>query len=189
MDNKQKRRVILVTDGDRCAQETLEVAALNIGGRCISRSGGNPTPLTSSEIVKLVKEAKNDPVLIMVDDRGHTGIGEGEKAMLGIVKHPEIQVLGVVAVASNTSNIKGIRVDFSIDKNGNVVKKPVDKDGNISRKNLLFGDTLSIVNNLNVPIVVGVGDIGKMEGKDRSMVGAPIITKALREIIEFNRIN
>lgn len=186
MDNIEKRKVILVTDGDVCAQEALEVAAANIGGRCISRTGGNPTPITSSEIVKLVKEAKNDPVIVMADDRGHTGIGEGEQAMIEIVNHPEVDVLGIIAVASNTSNIKGVKVDYSVDKNGKIVKSPVNKHGNVTDKKALYGDTVSVVNSLNVPIVIGVGDIGKMEGKDRWEIGAPIITKALEEIIKFN---
>ncbi|MBU5677659.1 stage V sporulation protein AE [Alkaliphilus sp. MSJ-5] len=184
--NTEKRKIILVTDGDSCAQKTLEIAVSNIGGRCISRSGGNPTPITSSEIVELVKQAKNDPVVVMVDDRGNTGIGKGEQAMFEIINHPEIEVLGIVAVASNTKGVRGVRVDYSIDNNGNMINAPVDKHGNISDKKVLYGDTVDIINNCNVPIVIGVGDIGKMEGKDVSEIGAPIITKALEEIITRN---
>src|SRR6056297_1712330 len=109
MDNTNKRKIILVTDGDRCARKTLEKAVLNIGGRCISRSGGNPTPIGSAEIVSLIKEAKNDPVVVMVDDRGHIGMGNGEQAMYEIVNHPEIEVLGIVAVASNTKGVRGVK--------------------------------------------------------------------------------
>ena len=184
--NTEKRKIILVTDGDSCAEKTLEIAVSNIGGRCISRSGGNPTPITSSEIVELVKQAKNDPVVVMVDDRGNTGIGKGEQAMFEIINHPEIEVLGIVAVASNTKGVRGVRVDYSIDNNGNMINAPVDKHGNISDKKVLYGDTVDIINNCNVPIVIGVGDIGKMEGKDVSEIGAPIITKALEEIITRN---
>lgn len=183
MDNTKKRKVILVTDGDSCARKTLEKAASNIGGRCISRSGGNPTPITSPEIVKLIKEAKNDPVVVMLDDKGHIGMGKGEQAMIEIINHPEIEVLGIVAVASNTAGVRGVKVDYSIDNNGDVVKAPVDKHGNVSDKKVLYGDTVDIINNLKVPIVIGVGDIGKMEGKDVVEIGAPIITKALKEIV------
>ncbi|QUH20462.1 stage V sporulation protein AE [Alkaliphilus sp. B6464] len=184
--NTERRKIILVTDGDSCAQKTLEIAVSNIGGRCISRSGGNPTPITSSEIVELVKQAKNDPVVVMVDDRGNTGIGKGEQAMFEIINHPEIEVLGIVAVASNTKGVRGVKVDYSIDNNGNMINAPVDKHGNISDKKVLYGDTVDIINNCNVPIVIGVGDIGKMEGKDVVEIGAPIITKALEEIITRN---
>ncbi len=186
MNNTEKRKIILVTDGDSCAQKTLEIAVSNIGGRCISRSGGNPTPITSSEIVELVKQAKNDPVVVMVDDRGNTGIGKGEQVMFEIINHPEIEVLGIVAVASNTKGVRGVKVDYSIDNNGNMINAPVDKHGNISDKKVLYGDTVDIINNCNVPIVIGVGDIGKMEGKDVGEIGAPIITKALEEIITRN---
>lgn len=185
MDKSDKRKIILVTDGDRCARQTLEKAASNIGGRCISRSGGNPTPITSPEIVELIKEAKNDPVIVMVDDRGHIGMGQGEQAMYEIINHPDIEVLGIVAVASNTKGVRGVKVDYSIDNNGNIVNAPVDKHGNTTTNKVLYGDTVDVISNCNVPIVIGVGDIGKMEGKDEKEIGAPIITKALEQIIEF----
>ncbi len=38
----------------------------------------------------------------------------------------------------------------------------------------------------NIPLIVGIGDIGKMDGKDDCEIGAPIITKAMEEII--NRV-
>jgi len=41
-----KRKVIIVTDGDIAAKAAVEIAALNIGGECISYSAGNPTVLT-----------------------------------------------------------------------------------------------------------------------------------------------
>ncbi|HHW49425.1 MAG TPA: stage V sporulation protein AE, partial [Clostridiaceae bacterium] len=45
----EKRKVILVTDGDSVAKEAVEIAASNIGARCISDSAGNPTVLTGQE--------------------------------------------------------------------------------------------------------------------------------------------
>lgn len=183
MNNIEKRKIILVTDGDICAKETLEKAASNIGGRCISQSGGNPTPLNSSEIVELIKQAKNDPVIVMVDDRGDTGMGKGELAMVGIINHPDIEVLGIVAVASNTEGVRGVKVDYSIDNEGNIVYAPVDKHGNVSLGKILYGDTVDSIDDCNVPLVVGLGDIGKMEGNDMKEIGAPIITKALEKII------
>ena len=88
------RKVILVTDGDNCAQRAVEEAARNIGGRCISRSGGNPTELTGREILELIKTAKYDPVVVMVDDRGNTHKGSGETAMEYIISSGEVDVLG-----------------------------------------------------------------------------------------------
>lgn len=179
----QKRKVILVTDGDTVAQRAIEMAVARIGGRCISRSAGNPTPLTGEEIVDLVKTAKYDPVVIMVDDKGHTGIGKGEEALREILLHPKTQVLGVIAVASNTIGVKGVKVDFSINCEGKLVSNAVDKLGHETDSKVLYGDTVDIISKYSIPLVVGIGDIGKMDGKDDPLIGAPIVTKALQEII------
>jgi len=178
-----KRKVILVTDGDKMAQKAIEKAANNIGGRCISKSGGNPTPLTGDQIVALIKKAKYDPVIIMVDDIGNPGFGKGEKALGEILLHPEVEVLGVVAVASHTEEVEGVKVNFSIDFNGHIVDNAVDKDGKETSSKILFGDTVDVINEYSIPLVVGIGDIGKMKGKDDHLIGSPIITKALRELI------
>ncbi|QZY57448.1 stage V sporulation protein AE [Crassaminicella profunda] len=178
-----KRKVILVTDGDRVAQRAVQRAVTNIGGRCISRSGGNPTPVSGSEIVELIKTAKYDPVVVMVDDKGSPATAEGERALYEIANHPDIEILGVVAVASNTPGVEGIKVDFSISCNGKIVKSSVDKQGLPKKENILYGDTVDIINQCNVPLVIGIGDIGKMDGKDDCEIGAPIITKAMEEIL------
>jgi len=47
----------------------------------------------------------------------------------------------------------------------------------------LEGDTVDILNKLDVSIVVGLGDIGKMDMADDVSLGAPITTKALEEIL------
>lgn len=181
-----KRKVILVTDGDSCAQRAVETAARNIGGRCISRSGGNPTELTGREIVELIRTAKYDPVVVMVDDRGNTHKGPGEAAMEFIINSEEIEILGVIAVASNTQKVKGIKVNYSIDKDGNIVRSGVDKLGNQKRDKIIKGDTVDILNNLEAPIVIGIGDPGKMDGFDNVEIGAPIVTKAMEEIMKYN---
>lgn len=178
-----RRKIILVTDGDVIAQRAVEKAAKNIGGRCISRSAGNPTPITGEEIVNLIKSAKYDPVVIMVDDIGNPGFGKGEKALNDILVHSDMKVLGVVAVASNTQDVTGVKVDFSVDYMGRIVSNAVDKDGVETKSNILYGDTVDIINKFSIPIVVGIGDIGKMRGKDNHAIGAPIITKALKEIL------
>lgn len=183
-----KRKVILVTDGDLCAKKAVEIAAANIGGRCISRSAGNPTLLSGEEIVEYIKQAKNDPVVVMVDDRGNTNKGSGEEAMEYILKCDDIEVLGVIAVASNTNGVTGIKVDYSIDRNGKVTKNAVDKHGIEKKDKIVKGDTVDVLNKVKVPLIIGIGDIGKMDGCDDTDIGAPIITKAMEMILE-NRKN
>ncbi|SKA79611.1 stage V sporulation protein AE [Caloramator quimbayensis] len=179
-----KRKVILVTDGDLCAQRAVEIAAHNIRGRCISRSAGNPTLLTGKEIVDYVKEAKYDPVVVMVDDRGNTHKGSGEEAMEYILNCEDVEVLGVIAVASNTNNVTGIKVDYSIDREGNVTKNAVDKNGIEKKDKIVKGDTVDVLNKVRAPLIIGIGDIGKMDGCDDTDIGAPIITKAMEMILE-----
>jgi len=91
--------------------------------------------------------------------------------------------LGVVAVASNTEEVSGVEVDFSVDYMGHVINSAVDKEGVVTSGKTLFGDTVDIINEFSIPIIVGIGDIGKMKGKDDCLKGAPIITKALEEIL------
>ncbi len=184
----KKRKIIIVTDGDNLARRAVETAATNIGGRCISRSGGNPTPIIGSEIVNLIKEAKHDPVVVMVDDRGHQATGKGERALFEIVNHPDIEVIGVVAVASNTEYVNGVKIDFSITSDGEIVKNAVNKEGWSTNEKILYGDTVDIISDCNVPMIIGLGDPGKMEGKDDVEIGAPIITKALEEIMSRSGI-
>ncbi|WP_066502644.1 stage V sporulation protein AE [Abyssisolibacter fermentans] len=180
-----KRNVIIVTDGDKRAKHAVELAAKNIGGRCISRSAGNPTELSGDEIVNYVLKAMYDPVVIMVDDLGHPGYGKGELAISQIMTHPEINVLGVVAVASNTEMVSGVKVDFSVTCDGKIINKAVDKEGHQTEDNKIYGDTVDVLNSYNFPVIVGIGDIGKMNRKDDCIIGAPIITKALEEIIKY----
>lgn len=184
MDEICKRKVILVTDGDMVARKAVEKAAENIGGRCISRSAGNPTPLSGKEIIKLIKEAKYDPVVVMVDDRGHTGQGKGEQAIVEIKRCADIQVIGAIAVASNTEGVEGVPVDMSITKYGNIIEGTVDKCGDKIAGKKLNGDTVDILNSMDIPLIVGIGDPGKMGGRDDCEDGAPIITKAMEEIIK-----
>lgn len=183
-----KRKVILVTDGDMVAKSAVEIAAANIGGRCISASAGNPTILTGNEIVELIKKADHDPVVVMVDDRGYEGIGDGEKAMEVILHDKSLDILGVVAVSSNGKDCNGIRTSCSITKEGQVIEGGVDKYGNDIHSEEICGDTLSILKNTNNLVIVGIGDPGKMDFKDEVSKGSPITTKALKEIIHRSGI-
>ncbi|MBA1335820.1 MAG: Stage V sporulation protein AE (SpoVAE) [Firmicutes bacterium] len=179
-----KHRIIIVTDGDRIAKRAVETAASQIGGRCISRSAGNPTPLTSTEIIEMIKQAPRGPVVIMVDDRGKPGTGEGEIIIQELSKRSDIEIIGVVAVASNTEEVEGIEVDCSVDNNLNIISSPVDKLGNPVDGKVVTGDTVDVLNDLDVPVIIGVGDPGKMDGKDDCILGAPVLTKALQVIID-----
>lgn len=183
-----KRKVILVTDGDRIAKGAVEVAARNIGARCISCSAGNPTLLTGEELVHQIKNAPRDPVVVMLDDRGFHGPGRGEKAMTYLAGHPDIQVLGVLAVASNTEEVCGCEVDLSVSREGRMIRGPVDKYGR-PKENLLEGDTVEVIDSLNIPLVVGIGDVGKMDGADEAEKGAPLTTRALKTILDRSGLN
>lgn len=180
-----KRKIIVITDGDTVAKNSIELVAKRVGGRCISASSGNPTPLNGAQIVELVKQAPYDPVFIMLDDKGHCGKGRGEEALEYILQCPEIEILGVVAVASDTQGTQGVKVDFSITKDGNVVEQAVDKKGNLKLKRpaILEGDTVDVINQADIPIVVGTGDIGKMEGYDSVQKQSPVTQKAVEEIL------
>lgn len=179
-----KKKVILVTDGDLAAKTAVEIAARNIGGRCISSSAGNPTLVSGKEIVELVHKAEHDPVVVMVDDRGTKGEGPGEAAMNVVLRDESLDVLGVVAVSSNGKDCNGLDVTCSITKEGKIIENAVDKHGNDTHSDQICGDTLSILRNKNDLIIVGMGDPGKMDFNDEASKGAPITTMALSEIIK-----
>jgi len=187
-----KIKVILITDGDSVAQQVVEELAATLGLRCISASGGNPTPITGEEIVGLLKTVHHDPVLVMFDDRGSSDKGFGEIAMEYVANHPDIEVLGAVAVASNTIGVIGIDADECITGNGDIVDRSVDKDGYLKGKScnkpLIAGDTVDVLNDLEIPFIVGVGDIGKMAHADNIRRGAPITRKAIEEILKRSGI-
>lgn len=180
----QRRKVIVVTDGDSVAQSAVELAAFNIGARCISASGGNPTALSGEEILDMVKKAAHDPIVVMVDDRGEKGIGKGEKVMEALFHDPNIEVLGVVAVSSNGKDCNGLKVSCSVTKEGNVIEGSVDKYGNYTGEKAICGDTLSILKGVGKLVVVGIGDPGKMDFNDEILKGSPITTKALQEVMK-----
>ncbi len=181
----KKRQVILITDGDTVAAKAVAVAARRVHGCCISVSQGNPTVLSGEQIVELIKSARRDPVLVMVDDRGQPGKGKGESVIEQIAADPAIEILGTVAVAANSYTYKGIKVDFSIDKDGSWVEGPVDKYGIPEPRGHRFleGDTVEVLNTLDIPLIVGTGDTGKMQGKDDYRLGAEITTRAVKEIL------
>lgn len=187
-----KVRVIMITDGDRVAQHVVEDIAGSLGLRCISASAGNPTPISGEEIVRLLKTVQHDPVLVMFDDRGRKDKGKGEVAMEYVASHPDIEVLGVVAVASNTTGIDGVQADACINCYGDVVDVAVDKNGEPKKKCgeelIIKGDTVDVLNNVAVPVIIGVGDIGKMDKADDIHRGAPVTRRAIEEVLKRSGI-
>ncbi len=183
----------MITDGDHVAQAVVEDIAVSLGLRCISASGGNPTPISGQEIVGLLKTVHHDPVLVMFDDRGDRYKGDGERALEYVASHPDIEVLGVVAVASNTPSTLGIATDECITCRGDIVNRSVDKNGDMKGKNhdkpIITGDTVDVLNDLEVPFIVGVGDVGKMHSADDVRRGAPITRKAIEEILKQSGVS
>ncbi|MBM7646239.1 stage V sporulation protein AE [Scopulibacillus daqui] len=180
-----KRHVILITDGDKYAREAVEHTAKRLGCRCISQTEGNPTQLSGQEIVDLIQQTPYDPVLVMFDDCGFKGKGPGEAALEYVATHPSIEVLGAIAVASHSSYREWSKVDVSIDQFGELTEYGVDKEGlrdlEIGR---ISGDTVYVLDYLDIPVIVGIGDIGKMRGLDKVENGSPITTKAVEVILE-----
>lgn len=188
----EKVRVIIVTDGDRCAQHAVEKIGADLGLRCISASAGNPTPISGAEIVDLLKTVPHDPVLVMFDDRGRRDKGKGETALEYVANHPDIEVLGAVAVASNTTGIDGVAADACVSGAGEVVEGAVDKYGQEKHgrgNGRVNGDTVDVLNDVEVPVIIGVGDIGKMDKADDIRRGAPITRKAVEEILERSGVS
>lgn len=178
----KKRKVVIITDGDQVAKTAVEQVAMSVGGRCISSSAGNPTPLSGEELVELIMKTPYDPILVMIDDRGKTGQGKGEQVLEHLISNPDIDILGVVAVASNTSHTEEINVDSSVDRYGNVISQGVDKNGFPTGAGL-SGDTVEILKKVAVPVIIGTGDTGKMDGCDSVNKGTPVTLKAIKEIL------
>lgn len=175
-----------MTDGDEVARKAVEEVAKKLQCRCISRSAGNPSPLTGEQLVGEIKKTPYDPVLVMFDDNGQEDMGYGEQAMETVISHPDIFVIGAIAVASNTPYVDGARVDFSITNDGKIISQGVNKDGQeeIGIIPRVYGDTVDTLSRYSIPLVIGIGDIGKMEGKDDFRKGAPITKKAIQLILE-----
>ena len=185
-----KKKIIIVTDGDRTAKAAVEKAASAVGGRTISASGGNPTPISGEELAQLILSAPKEPVLVMVDDCGKRIKGPGEKVLEELAHDERMEILGVIAVASNTSKVEGVPVDFSITRERKILRRPVDKEGvpEVEGHYKVEGDTVDVLNRLDVPVVIGLGDIGKMDEADRLEDGALVTTQAVQEILKYHHI-
>lgn len=186
-----RKRVIVVTDGDRVALEAVEKATENIQGRCISLSGGHAPGdayLSPGDIVQLILSTPHDPVVVMVDDEGDAAVGHGEQVLKELANNRAIDIIGAVAVASHTKGAQGVYVDASIARNGNVVEGAVNKEGRPVRGKQR-GDTVGVLAHMDIPCIVGLGDPGKMDMADDARKGAPITTKALQTILKRQKEN
>ncbi len=183
------KQVIVVTDGDRKAKETIELSGSKLGIHTISASWGNPTRTEPENIIEMVNKASTDPLLVMVDDKGNEGKGSGERVLEALANCPDIDILGVIAVASNTGNVRGVEVTFSVTSNGDIVSQPVDKEGQPEPEGQtrVEGDTVDCIEDLDIDLVIGLGDVGKMNYIDDPEFGAPITTKAIEMILEKSR--
>jgi stage V sporulation protein AE len=125
----------------------------------------------------------------MFDDCGLGSEGVGEQALKYVATHPEIEVLGAIAVASNCKKSKGTPVHAALDRYGRLISNPVDKYGRPKADQPLriFGDTVEVLNEVSIPFVVGIGDVGKMEHMDDVVIGAPVTTRAIRLIMDHHR--
>jgi len=175
----------LVTDGDENAQAAIIQACKNEGLYPMLSSGGNPTPLTGKRLAREIRRAPYDPVVVMLDDRGKVGEGQGERALEYLLRDEGLDILGVIAVASNTDRARGVEVNESVDRFGHIVNRPVDKYGDPEPvgHHLLEGDTSEILARFPGVKVVGVGDLGKMKGQDNPEHGAMITTRCLKELM------
>lgn len=182
------RRVIVVTDGDCTALGAVEAAAENVGARCISLTAcRNPKDIhwSPKDVEELVLSTPRDPVVVLVDDEGAQGEGWGEQVLRHLCTSDRVKLLGVVAVASNLKEGHGIPVDASVAVDGSVVLAAVDKEG-VPRAihEFLRGDTVENLDQLNVPVVIGLGDPGKMNFQDEAENGAPLTTRAVQGVLE-----
>lgn len=189
---QEKIRVILITDGDSVAQKVVEELAKDLNLRCISASAGNPTPISGKKIVELLKTVPCDPVLVMFDDKGLPEKGDGELALEFVANHPDIDVIGAVAVASNTFDIYGAEADACIENDGHLIHSSINKNGEkcsgegSTSKLIVRGDTVDVLDEFDIPVVIGVGDIGKMKRQDDICRGAPVTRRAIEEILKHN---
>ncbi|MFP7493743.1 stage V sporulation protein AE [Terribacillus saccharophilus] len=179
------KRVILITDGDAYAKRTIDFLAEKLGGTSLSYLADNPMTVSAEVMKDAIHGAAAEPVYVLLDDGGVPGIGNGERLLQSIAADPAINVIGALAVAAHTQNREWSRVSFSIDQDGELQPYGVDKEGVITEEiGRINGDTVYLLDQLNLPLVIAIGDIGKMHGKDAIEIGSPITERALRMILE-----
>ncbi|PSL43306.1 stage V sporulation protein AE [Salsuginibacillus halophilus] len=176
--------VILITDGDLYARKAVETAANNLHASCLAKSSGNPTLRTAEDLLASLPYCEPHPVFLLFDDAGTSGPGPGETCLEIVVKSEKTEVLGALAVASTSHQNDWCRVDFSITRFQEITAYGVDKEGFAELElQRVRGDTLYNLDQLNIPVICGIGDPGKMGRWDAPERGAPVTTAALKEIL------
>ncbi|MGE5379838.1 MAG: stage V sporulation protein AE [Methylocystaceae bacterium] len=181
-----KKRVIIVTDGDHAAKEAVTTACANVGAYPLTITAGNPSRLTGEEVLFQIKSYPGEPVVVMADDGGWVGEGRGESIISYLLKsRDEIELLGVVAVASGTRHARGVVPDCSWTRQLKKSYLPVNKLGfeEQSGHEYLEGDTTELLLLQNNIRIIGCGDPGKMDWRDDPAQGAPVTTACLRALI------
>lgn len=178
--------VIVVTDGDPTAWRAVEAASTELGLVPLAVSRGNPTPVDADRIVAEAKAQSGGPVVVLVDDQGDAGTGTGERILADLLRDSRVRVLGVVAVASNTPGVRGVVPDLSVDQSARSGGEAVDKAGRAVGGPLL-GDTVDVLRSAaEGPVIVGLGDPGKMEGHDALSAGVPATRAALAAVLRHS---
>lgn len=164
-DQPDRKVVIVITDGDHKAAKIVANVARRIGAHFVAMSQGNPTLSSPNRIKSEVKGTKAEIVLVMADDAGYSGEGLGENLIDDLARAGLLSA--VIAVASDTRDVEGVHVDESVTRKGQLTRHAVDKRGYPRRGSVLRGDTVDILNRLEVP-VIGVGDLGRSPSGHRS---------------------
>ncbi len=184
------KEIIIITDGDHYARKAMEYISKKLGGTALIALADNPSKITPVQMIEHIKQAKTKLVYVLIDDAGFSGVGAGESILQAIAEDDDLVIIGAVAVAAHTRNKEWTRITFAVDQDGNVINDGVNKEGIPTYEHgRINGDTVYLLDQLAIPIVVGVGDIGKMNRRDDLSKGCPITTKAIELILERSQQN
>lgn len=179
------RKVIYVTDGDGAAVKAVAAATKKLGMHCLMLSGGNPTSHSYEELRTQIHESPAAVTVILFDDAGAAYEGKGEAMMVRLTQDDDVEVIGALAVASAERSGDWTHVHVSVDRYRNLEARGVDKEGFVDIENhRVHGDTVYTLDRLNIPLIVGIGDLGKMGGRDDVRKGSPVTQTALQLILE-----
>jgi hypothetical protein len=179
----KNKTVIVVTDGDKRAFETIKEAARYIKAKIIKDSAGNPSLSDPLDIVHQVK-MRSGTIIVFADNAGSSSLGKGTKLITELKRSGLLHA--ALAVASKTTTNKGVKINKSVTKRGFIIEKAVDKYGKPTNKRKIIGDTVTALNNTGIPII-GIGDIGKApHGRARSRVAAIALQEAIG-LVEGNQ--
>ncbi|MBB6448977.1 stage V sporulation protein AE [Geomicrobium halophilum] len=184
------KRIICVTDGDGVAVKAVTAATRALGLGCVLQSAGNPTDCTYDQLLENVMNSQYEVTVILFDDAGQPYEGRGEEYMIRLTYEHEIKIIGALAVASAERSGDWTKVDISIDRYKHLSEWGVDKEGFPDiEENRIHGDTVYSLDQLQIPYIVGIGDLGKMGGRDDPKRGSPVTQTALQLILKRGDTN